>query len=171
MGNVYIEQVAIADIMPYPGNPRRITEGIAPVKASIERFGFRIPILLDSQNVIICGHTRLEAAKQLNMPAVPCIRVEDLSDSEMKAFRLVDNKVAEYSSWDYEALAKELEGLPGVDLSQFNFPPLSDLQSAFEGCSVMDDDFIQKSDFAPITDNIEKEPGVTCPFCGKQFEV
>ena len=78
--------------------------------ASIKEFGFRVPRIVDKENVIVAGHTRLLAAKKLGMTEVPCIVAEDLSDAQIKAFRLADNKVSELAEWDMEMLAVEFEG-------------------------------------------------------------
>lgn len=101
----------IDEISPYEGNPRKTDGAVAAVAESINRFGFKVPIVVDSNMVIIAGHTRLEAAKKIGLEKVPVIVAEDLSEDQAKAFRLADNKTAEIAVWDFEKLEKELEDL------------------------------------------------------------
>ena len=98
-------------IVPYENNPRLNDEAVEPVANSIKQFGFKVPIIIDSSNVIVAGHTRLKAAKQLGMDKVPCIVADDLTEEQIKVFRLADNKVSEFSSWDYEKLEEELNNI------------------------------------------------------------
>lgn len=118
-----VKSVKIKDIIPYENNPRKNDEAVAFVAESIKRFGFRVPLVLDKDNVIVCGHTRLKAAKKLSMRSVPCIYADDLSEEQISAFRLADNKVAELAEWDVEKLNIEIEALKqlDVDLSTLGF--------------------------------------------------
>ena len=106
----------VNEIIPYINNPRKNDNAVDKVAASIKEFGFKVPCVISSDNVIVTGHTRIKAAKKLGMETVPCIIADDLTDAQIKAFRLADNKVAEFSEWDFEKLEIELEGL-----SEFNF--------------------------------------------------
>ena len=115
-----IEWLEPEKLRAYENNPRRNEEAIEPVARSIHEFGFRNPILIDASGTIIAGHTRLEAAKQLGLKTVPVIRIEDLTEDQVRAFRLVDNKVAEIAEWDPWALSLELETID-MDLSDFDF--------------------------------------------------
>lgn len=101
----------IDEIFPYEGNPRKTDGAVAAVAESIKRFGFKVPIVVDANMVIIAGHTRLEAAKKIGLEKVPVIVAEDLSEDQAKAFRLADNKTAEIAVWDFEKLEEELEDL------------------------------------------------------------
>jgi DNA modification methylase len=119
-----IEMIAIEAIREYDRNPRAIgDDAVAAVARSITSFGFRVPILLDADNVIIAGHTRLRAARKLGMATVPVIRANDLTPEQVKALRLADNQVATLSKWDYELLPIELADLQagGFDLSLLAF--------------------------------------------------
>jgi DNA modification methylase len=109
----------IKDVIPYANNPRINDDAVDKVVGSIKEFGFRNPLILDSSGVIIAGHTRLKAAIILGMSEVPCIMAEDLAPEKVKALRITDNKTAEYSKWDFEALAAELDDLQkvGYDLN------------------------------------------------------
>lgn len=111
----------ISEIKPYKTNPRKNQNAISKVAASIKEFGFKVPVIIDSKSEIVCGHTRVEAAKTLNMKEVPCIIADDLSEKQIKAFRLADNKVSEYSEWDENLLSLELLNLEGLDMSVFGF--------------------------------------------------
>ena len=105
-------------LKPYKGNPRKNTESVDAVAASISAYGFRNPIVIDENNVVINGHARLKAAKKLNLEEVPCLRVSDLTEEQIRKYRLIDNKTSEYALWDAEMLGDELADL---DLSGMDF--------------------------------------------------
>lgn len=111
----------VDELIPYINNPRNNEEAVDAVASSIKNFGFKVPIVIDSENEIINGHTRLKAAKKLGIEEVPCIVADDLSEAQIKAFRLADNKVAELSTWDYELLESELAEIEDVDMSEMGF--------------------------------------------------
>lgn len=120
--NRQIEIVSMDAITPYENNPRINDNAIDKVVESISEFGFTNPILLDENNVIIAGHTRYEASKALGLDEVPCIYLTDLSEEQIKAYRLVDNKTSEFAGWDFEALSRELAEIgDNVDMSLFDF--------------------------------------------------
>lgn len=110
----------IADIREYENNPRHNESAIEKVAESIAQFGFQVPIVIDKDGVIVTGHTRYNACKLLGFETIPCVVADELNEEQVKAFRLVDNKVAEFASWDYEALQLELADLDG--LAEFEFP-------------------------------------------------
>lgn len=116
-----IEDVNIEKIIPYENNPRNNRQAIPYVKKSIEQFGFKVPIIIDNNNVIVCGHTRYLAAIELQMSTIPCVRADDLTEEQIKAFRIADNKVSEYSEWDFDKLMQELDGIQELDMSMFGF--------------------------------------------------
>jgi ParB-like chromosome segregation protein Spo0J len=117
-----IKNFKIEEIHPYENNPRFNKDAVSKVAASIKKFGFKNPILVDKDNVIIAGHTRLEAAKKLKLDEVPCIVASDLTEKQAKALRLADNKVAEFSTWDYLKLDQELAELgDAFDFKDFGF--------------------------------------------------
>ena len=119
-----IVMLPVSEVRPYEKNPRKNADAVKFVKASIEQFGFKVPIVIDSNRVIICGHTRLEAAKSLGMAEVPCIVADDLTDAQVKALRLADNKVAEFSEWEMNLLGEELGELAeisDIDMGDFGF--------------------------------------------------
>lgn len=111
----------LAEITPYENNPRFNDDAVDAVAASIKEFGFKVPIVLDSEGVIVAGHTRWKAALKLQMDTVPCVVADDLTPEQVKAFRLADNKVAELADWNEEALAKELESIVDIDMAAFGF--------------------------------------------------
>lgn len=117
------EYVDINDIEPYPFNPRDNEKAIPAVANSIKAFGFRVPVVLDSNNVLVAGHTRVEAAKLLGFTEVPAIRADDMTQEQINAFRLIDNKVAEGADWDHDLLAGEISKLGdmGLDWTQFGW--------------------------------------------------
>lgn len=112
---------SIIELIPYENNPRKNDESVPYVAESIKTFGFKVPIVIDRNNVIVCGHTRFKAAKQIGMMEVPCIVADDLSDEQIAAFRLADNKVGEASIWDDDLLSVELADIVNIDMSEFGF--------------------------------------------------
>lgn len=116
-----ILEMNVDDLIPYENNPRKNDTAVEKVALSISAFGFKVPIVIDSNNVIVTGHTRAKAAKKLGLTTVPCIKADDLTDEQIKAFRLADNKVSEFSEWDDEKLLAELEALGDVDMSLYGF--------------------------------------------------
>ena len=118
-----IFQKNVTDLIPYVNNPRNNAAAVDAVASSIAEFGFNVPIVLDKNNIIVTGHTRLLAAKKLGLESVPCIIADHLTDAQIKAFRLADNRVSELATWDTDLLASELEELAdlNVDMSAFGF--------------------------------------------------
>lgn len=119
-----IVMLPVSEVRPYEKNPRKNADAVKFVKASIEQFGFKVPIIVDSNRVIVCGHTRLLAAKSLGMSEVPCIMADDLTDEQVKAFRLADNKVGEFAEWDMDLLGDELDAIADacdIDMGDFGF--------------------------------------------------
>lgn len=131
-----IIELATEDLTPYANNPRNNDAAVRAVAASIREFGFKVPIVIDSNNVIVAGHTRHRAAQLLQLDTVPCIRADDLTEEQVQAFRLADNKTAELAEWDDDKLAVELAQLKSIDMSAFGFDELSDTAEVDE----MDDD-------------------------------
>ena len=121
MDKLKIEYVDINSIKPYKKNPRKNEEAIPYVMESIKQFGFKNPVILDKDNVIVAGHTRIESAKRLGITEIPCIYADDLTDEQIKAFRLADNKVAEIAEWDIDLLDTELDDILNIDMSDFGF--------------------------------------------------
>lgn len=109
------------DLREYENNPRNNDGAVAAVATSIKEFGFKVPIVVDSAGVIIAGHTRAKAAAQLGLQSVPCIVADDLTESQIRAFRLADNKTAELADWDFGKLDAELEQLAEMDMAVFGF--------------------------------------------------
>ena len=154
-----IIQIHVDDIIPYENNPRDNDGAVDAVAASIAEFGFKVPVVVDKDNIIVAGHTRHKAAKKLGLEWVPCIKADDLTEEQVKAFRLADNKTAELASWDFAKLEEELAGLE-LDMEQFGFE--GEYNRYYDN---IDDLF---------TDAPEKEKtGKTakCPHCGEVFEI
>ena len=115
-----IQQIPINDLKPYPQNAKKHpSEQVEHIANSIREFGFQQPIVVDKDNVVVIGHGRLLAAKKLNMDSVPCVRADDLTDEQIKALRLADNKTNE-SEWDFDLLDMELSDIE-IDMEQFGF--------------------------------------------------
>lgn len=145
--------IGLDKIKPYGNNPRKNKKAVGIVAKSIKEYGFKVPLVLDSNNVIICGHTRYMAAQKLGMQSVPCVRADDLDAEQVKAFRLADNQVAEFATWDEDKLGIELEEL-GIDLSEYGFGIGKALQVSQE---------INLDDFDDSNFKYE------CPCCGFRF--
>ena len=111
-----IKNVDINNIKPYEGNPRKIsTKAVGMVANSIKEFGFQQPIVVDKENVIVVGHTRFQASKELGMKEVPVV-VGDFTDAQAKAYRIADNRINEETGWDYSILQEELNKLLDLDI-------------------------------------------------------
>jgi len=115
-----IIELATNELIPYENNPRKNDQAVDAVAASIKDFGFKVPIVIDRNGVIIAGHTRLKAARKLGLDKVPAIMADDLTDEQVRAFRLADNKVGELSGWKFDKLEKELAEIT-VDMRRFGF--------------------------------------------------
>lgn len=148
-----IVDLALKDLIPYENNPRNNEKAVEKVAASIKEFGFKVPIVIDKDNVIVAGHTRYLASKQLGIETVPCLIADDLTEEQIKAFRLADNKVSEFAQWDFELLNKELADLE-MDMSEFGFVNME----------AIDWDNVQE-----ISEDKYEEPKkdmLKCPKCG-----
>lgn len=111
----------ITQIKPYEKNPRKNDNAVDAVANSISQFGFKNPIVIDKDGVIVCGHTRYKAAQKLGLDVVPCVVADDLTDEQIKAYRLADNKVSELAEWDIDLLGEELDDIFDIDMSDFGF--------------------------------------------------
>lgn len=116
-----ISEKKLGDIRPYEKNPRKNDGAVKYVAESIKQFGFKVPIVIDGNDVIVAGHTRWKAAKKLGLETVPCVVADDLTDEQIKAFRLADNKVAEKAEWDFDLLSGELDELFDFDMAVLGF--------------------------------------------------
>ena len=143
------------ELIPYNNNPRVNDGAVDAVAKSIEEFGFRNPIIVDKNNVIIAGHTRLKASKKLGLKKVPVIVADDLTDEQANALRLVDNKTNELAEWDFARLKDELDKLPStIDMSAFDFD-MEEIDS--EVRRLIDDDTDTTEDESPEVDD-DNEP-------------
>lgn len=113
--------IEVDKLIPYEKNPRKNDKAVKFVAKSIEEFGFKVPIVVDKNNVVICGHTRLKAVKKLGWNSVPCLIADDLTDEQIKAFRLADNKVSEQAEWDFDLLDEEINDILNLDMGEFGF--------------------------------------------------
>lgn len=150
----------VDDLKPYENNPRRNEAAVEPVVESIRACGFLVPIVIDKNDVIVAGHTRLKAAKQLGIEEVPCIEANYLDTEQVTAFRLIDNRTAEFSTWDIAKEAEELAKIVDFDLTVFKFPDLN-----LDDLQVSDEDFLKDTEI--IRDRSPKP--VRCPECGHEF--
>ena len=120
-----IVEKRIDEIKPYEKNPRKNEKAVDKVAESIKQFGFKVPIVIDRNGIIVAGHTRWMASKELKLEVVPCIIADDLNEKEIRAFRIADNKVAEFSDWDFDLLKIEIEDLldfdMGFDVDELDF--------------------------------------------------
>lgn len=149
----------IDELIPYINNPRRNEGAVDAVASSIKNFGFKQPIVIDDKNEIIAGHTRLLASKKLGLEEVPVIIANDLNESQIRAYRLADNKVGELAEWDYNILGLELENIEidDIDMTEFGFE------------EVTIDDYGEEFEL----DNIDepKTKQITFYFSNRQFDI
>ena len=157
MSKLELVYMSVDDIKPYENNARKhAPEDVEAIKASIEKFGFDDPIgIWGEENIIVEGHGRLIAAKEMGIETVPCIRLDHLTEEQRKAYALAHNKTAELSAWDFSKLEEELATLEieGIDMTEFGF----------------NSDTIDWSNVDEISgDNYEKPESdkLRCPLCG-----
>lgn len=156
--NLNIIYKNIKDLVPYENNPRKNDNAVDAVAESIKQFGWKVPVVIDKDNVIVAGHTRYKAAQKLGITEVPCIVADDLTEEQVTAFRIADNKVSEYAEWDYELLKNELSEIK-IDMKPLGMS-LSEIPS-------YDELFTE----AEPKDKETKKRVYTCPCCGKEFEL
>lgn len=130
-----------ADLKPYENNPRDNDGAVEAVANSIREFGFKAPIIVDRDHVIIAGHTRLKAALSLRLKEVPVIVADDLTEEQVRAYRLADNKTGELAKWDDAKLREELEAISDVDMEGFGFEEPEDAEGCDEGPEIDEEDF------------------------------
>ena len=147
---IQTEDIRVSDLKLDPKNPRKNDAAVPAVKESIKQFGFRVPVVIDNDNIVRAGNTRVKAALELGLETIPCVRADQLTEKELKAFQLADNKTGEFASWDNGLLIGELDSLLGAfDMGLFGF----DLQ------------YKKKT-----TEKKTKDPQwVICPRCGKRI--
>lgn len=151
------------ELQPYENNPRSNDKAVPAVAESIRQFGFKVPIVIDGAGVIVAGHTRHKAAESLGLEHVPCIVAEDLTDEQVRAFRLADNKTGELASWDIEQLMEELGEITELDMDALGFADLEEIDI---------DSFFADAPEQPDHEQPEAEGRtVECPHCGMSFEV
>lgn len=186
-----VQQVKVADLVPYAENSRTHSEAqIAQLAASIKEFGWTNPVLIDERNQIIAGHGRIMAAEKLNIDAVPCVVLDGLSDAQKKALIIADNKIALNAGWNDALLSQQLLELSDADfdLNSIGFGPdeLDDIlgdvyepvyNPTYEAKSVTDNDVERASvDLSKQIDGLkadksEKGVEVICPYCTETFNV
>ena len=112
---LHIQNVAIDKLIEYSRNPRKNDDAVDKMASCIKEFGFRIPIVAKSDGSVVDGHLRLKAARKLGLKEVPVVNADDLTEAQIKAFRLVVNKSAEWAEWDEELLRLEFKDLEDLD--------------------------------------------------------
>lgn len=159
-----VENWPIGNVIPYGNNPRKNDDAVEKVAASLREFGWQQPIVVDKDGVIICGHTRAKAAQMLGLEEVPVVVASSLTQNQVDAYRLVDNKTGELSSWDWEKLNDELENIDWLDINMEDF--------GFSACVDIDQFFSDSEDGAEPAGGSEDEPKeVKCPHCGMYFTI
>lgn len=148
------EYRAVDSITPNPRNARSHSkEQIAAIAGSIKQFGFNVPLVVDGEGVLVSGHGRLAAARKLGMQSVPCVVINDLSDVELRAFMLADNRIAELSDWDAELLANEISGLSGAELDLAELGLGEDWLRSYQVNDILGDDLdpqeVDNQDYSP----------------------
>lgn len=138
-----IKEVPIGDVKPYENNPRDNDGAVEATAKSIKEFGWQQPIVVDKDMVVIAGHTRLKAAKKLGFSKVPVVVAYGLTEAQVKAYRLADNKVSETSIWDNKKLLQELDELDKLS---------EDVFTGFETSEYFED-VLDESDNEPIQEN------------------
>lgn len=159
-----VENWPIGDVKPYGNNPRKNDEAVEKVANSIREFSFQQPIVVDKDGVVIVGHTRLKAANMLGLEEVPVVVASGLTQNQVDAYRLADNKTGELASWDWEKLNEELENIDWLDINMEDF--------GFSAGVDIDQFFSDSEEGAEPAGGSEAEPKeVKCPHCGMYFTI
>lgn len=154
----------INELIPYENNARINDKAIDIVANSIQEFGFKNPCIIDSNNVLVAGHTRVEACKKLGIKKVPCIVADDLTEEQIKAFRIADNSSAQVAEWDMEKLMKELDSID-YDMAQFGLAEqLEEITNELLKQETNENDYPDQK----LKQNETKFH--ICPNCGCEFE-
>jgi len=157
-----ITYLPVGELTPYLKNPRKNDKSVDIVARSIKEYGFLVPIILDKDKIIVAGHTRLKAAQKLGLTEVPTIMAENLTEEQIKGFRIMDNKASQYADWDKDLLNEELNELKllnfDLELTGFNSLELEELNKEFEG---------NNKEINP--DDLIKGLNHKCPKCGFEF--
>lgn len=136
---IKVVMMKISDLKDYENNPRKNDKAVDAVANSIHSFGFKVPVIIEPDGTIIAGHTRVKASKKLGIEEIPCIVADDLTEDQVKAFRVADNKTAELADWDMDKLIDELKGIE-MDMEQFGFDDLEKLLDR----DVLEDEFVEE---------------------------
>ena len=151
-----ILEIDVKDVQEYENNARKNDKAIGLVAESIQKYGFKVPVIIDTNNVLVAGHTRLKAALRLGLEKIPAIIADDLTEEQIRAFRLADNKTAELAEWDFERLEQELAAIDDEHIFElFNQNKYEDVQEY--------DGEINLDDFG------DEEFEYECPECGFKF--
>lgn len=121
MAEMKVVYMAVSELVPYENNPRNNEKAVEAVANSIQEFGFKNPIIVDRQKVIVSGHTRRLAALKLGLDQVPVVYADDLTEDQIKAFRLADNRVAEMAAWDEDLLKEEMAKAVDFEFGDYGF--------------------------------------------------
>lgn len=155
-----IKDIMLGDLVEYENNPRNNDGAVQAVAESIKEFGFKVPIVVDCDGVIVAGHTRYKAAELLGLETVPCIIADDLTPEQVRAFRLADNKTGELAEWDFNALEAELFALSeDFNMDDFGF----DIEKI--SADEFGDEFSLPDDDKPVSRTI------TLTLCEQQYEI
>lgn len=172
-----VEKINISLVKPYWRNPRENKDGVEKVKRSIQEYGYRNPILVDKNNVIIAGHTRYKALLQLGYKEIEIIVAKDMDENKAKEYRIIDNKTSEYSKWS-ETLEAELRGFTNDDILKEFFPNvdfgLSDVREniASDNINIGNIENSLKNKFLDRSNVMHDEKvNFICPNCGEEFSM
>ena len=154
----------INELVPYENNARINDKAVDVVANSIKEFGFKQPIIIDKNNVLVAGHTRVLACKKLGITKVPCIVADDLTEEQIKAFRIADNSSAQVAEWDMDKLQQEIQDL-NFDFYELGLQEqLDEIANSLVKLETKDNEY----------DNQELKENTTkfhiCPNCGCEFE-
>lgn len=163
-----IQKIKVSEIISYDRNPRRNDHVVDKVAAGIREFGFRVPVILKKDKTLIDGHLRLKAAKKLGLEEIPALFATDMNETQIKAFRISINKLAELADWDEDLLSLEFEDLKlaNFDLDLTGFNP-EDVSAITEMPEV---DFASIDDQSRLDQKKSSNETHKCPSCGFEFK-
>ena len=164
-----IKYLKLSELKPYEKNPRKTDKAVDYVANSIKEFGFKVPIVIDRNNVIVAGHVRYRAAKRLKLNEVPVIIADDLTEEQANAFRLIDNKTQELSTWNFAKLIDELDELvDAFNMQQMGFDERKEKSGTGSGAGESEQN-LDEGEELDLEDFEDEQFNCTCPSCGFRF--
>ena len=158
-------EVDLSQIRPYWRNPRISDQTVEALEKSIERYGFNVPLVIDSENVLVTGHARYRALRNLGWNKAFCVRADHLDDKAVQEYRLLDNRIQEITEWETEELQKEIQSIGTFEIA------LDFFEGTLDSVMRLNEESLEAtSGIVPSEDSSEEDKAFLCPFCGERYK-